>query len=155
MSDYALPHDEHRKILNEEIFPDSGLLKKSPFDRPTAIILGGQPGSGKGRLAEAAELELSGDAVKIDPDELRDFHPQVKALRNAHPYTWSGYTHPDASQWADELLQATIEGKKNLIFDTTLSKGSPPFSRTLTRRPIKAMRSVHVKAQEVHCRVQA
>ncbi|WP_431769114.1 transposase, partial [Xanthomonas campestris] len=30
--------------------------------------------------------------------------------------------------------------------------GSPPFSRTLTRRPIKAMRSVHVKAQEVHCR---
>ncbi|CEJ45271.1 hypothetical protein XAB3213_300018 [Xanthomonas citri pv. bilvae] len=31
----------------------------------------------------------------------------------------------------------------------------PPFSRTLTRRPIKAMRSVHVKAQEVHCRVQA
>ncbi|ASK95012.1 hypothetical protein XcvCFBP7112P_00740 [Xanthomonas citri pv. vignicola] len=33
--------------------------------------------------------------------------------------------------------------------------GSPPFSRTLTRRPIKAMRSVHVKAQEVHCRVQA
>lgn len=27
MSDYALPHDEHRKILNEEIFPDSGLLK--------------------------------------------------------------------------------------------------------------------------------
>ncbi|CAJ24547.1 putative membrane protein [Xanthomonas euvesicatoria pv. vesicatoria str. 85-10] len=34
-------------------------------------------------------------------------------------------------------------------------RGSPPFSRTLTRRPIKAMRSVHVKAQEVHCRVQA
>ncbi|MEB1101727.1 hypothetical protein VDP44_21855, partial [Xanthomonas campestris pv. campestris] len=25
-------------------------------------------------------------------------------------------------------------------------RGSPPFSRTLTRRPIKAMRSVHVKA---------
>ncbi|MCC4631404.1 hypothetical protein ABQ013_20490, partial [Xanthomonas citri pv. malvacearum] len=25
--------------------------------------------------------------------------------------------------------------------------GSTPFSRTLTRRPIKAMRSVHVKAQ--------
>ena len=25
-------------------------------------------------------------------------------------------------------------------------QGSPPFSRTLTRRPIQAMRSVHVKA---------
>ena len=27
--------------------------------------------------------------------------------------------------------------------------GSPPFSRTLTRRPIEAMRSVHVNAKEV------
>ncbi|CEJ42167.1 hypothetical protein XAB3213_1410012 [Xanthomonas citri pv. bilvae] len=39
--------------------------------------------------------------------------------------------------------------------DDLLSWVQPPFSRTLTRRPIKAMRSVHVKAQEVHCRVQA
>ncbi|WP_080582497.1 GspH/FimT family pseudopilin [Xanthomonas phaseoli] len=39
--------------------------------------------------------------------------------------------------------------------DACAAGGSPPFSRTLTRRPIKAMRSVHVKAQEVHCRVQA
>lgn len=36
-----------------------------------------------------------------------------------------------------------------------LNKGSPPFSRTLTRRPIKAMRSVHVEAKEVQHRVQA
>ena len=36
-----------------------------------------------------------------------------------------------------------------------LSPGSPPFSRTLTRRPIKAMRSVHVEAKEVQHRVQA
>ena len=27
--------------------------------------------------------------------------------------------------------------------------GSPPFSRTLTRRPIEALRSVHVEAKEV------
>ena len=33
--------------------------------------------------------------------------------------------------------------------------GSPPFSRTLTRRPIEALRSVHVEAKEVQCRVQA
>ena len=35
------------------------------------------------------------------------------------------------------------------------AEGSPPFSRTLTRRPIKAMRSVHVEAKEVQHRVQA
>jgi hypothetical protein len=33
--------------------------------------------------------------------------------------------------------------------------GSPPFSRTLTRRPIEAIRSVHVEAKEVQRGVQA
>ena len=36
-----------------------------------------------------------------------------------------------------------------------LVRGSPPFSRTLTRRPIQATRSVHVEAKEVQCGVQA
>ena len=34
-------------------------------------------------------------------------------------------------------------------------RGSPPFSRTLTRRPMQALRSVHVEAKEVQCGVQA
>ncbi|WP_425603468.1 hypothetical protein [Stenotrophomonas maltophilia] len=40
-------------------------------------------------------------------------------------------------------------------YNTRSALGSPPFSRTLTRRPIKAMRSVHVEAKEVQHRVQA
>jgi hypothetical protein len=40
-------------------------------------------------------------------------------------------------------------------YNTGSALGSPPFSRTLTRRPIEAMRSVHVKASQVQCRVQA
>ncbi len=36
-----------------------------------------------------------------------------------------------------------------------LQQGSPPFSRTLTIRPIEALRSVHVEAKEVQCGVQA
>ncbi|WP_454898934.1 hypothetical protein, partial [Stenotrophomonas maltophilia] len=41
------------------------------------------------------------------------------------------------------------------LVDADPQSGSPPFSRTLTRRPIKAMRSVHVEAKEVQHRVQA
>ncbi|WP_208589909.1 zeta toxin family protein [Xanthomonas fragariae] len=118
------------------------------MENPKAIILAGQPGAGKGRLAEVAELELNQDVVKIDPDELRKFHPQVEALRNAHPYTWSGYTHPDASQWADELLQATIDGKKNLIFDTTLSNGE--WSANLIKDLQARGYDVEVRAMAAH-----
>lgn len=38
---------------------------------------------------------------------------------------------------------------------TSRPRGSTPFSRTLTRRPMQALRSVHVEAKEVQCGVQA
>ena len=85
--------------------------------------MGGQPGAGKGGLARAAEKEPVGDVVKIDPDELRNYHPSVKEFQSTNPYTWSGRTHADASQRADELRNAAVAGKKNIIFDTTLSNG--------------------------------
>ncbi|RMH94150.1 hypothetical protein EBB59_03025 [Lysobacter pythonis] len=55
---------------------------------------------------------LHGNAVTGDPDALREFHPQAKEFQRTHPYTWSGDIHPDASQWADELLEATVSGRK-------------------------------------------
>nr|WP_194704688.1 hypothetical protein [Xanthomonas phaseoli] len=55
----------------------------------------------------------------------------------------------------DELEEANAANISEHLKEFKRDMGSPPFSRTLTRRPIKAMRSVHVKAQEVHCRVQA
>ncbi|WP_295861155.1 zeta toxin family protein [uncultured Xanthomonas sp.] len=112
---------EHRRIFEENVLKDFD--GKSSLECPNAVILAGQPGAGKGWLARAARDEMRNDVVLVDPDELREFHPQVNGFRNAHPYTWSGLTHPDASQWAEELLKATVDGKKNLIFDTTLSNG--------------------------------
>ncbi|PJL22588.1 hypothetical protein B9Y80_05950 [Stenotrophomonas maltophilia] len=50
------------------------------------------------------------------------------------------------------LRLAAIQDGSPVVTGAT---GSPPFSRTLTRRPIKAMRSVHVEAKEVQHRVQA
>ena len=46
-------------------------------------------------------------------------------------------------------------GRTGPFWQSSYHEGSPPFSRTLTRRPIKAMRSVHVEAKEVQHRVQA
>jgi hypothetical protein len=87
-------------------------------------VLAGQPGAGKGGLKARTEIELDGNIVSIDPDELRDAHPKLKEFQNAHPYTWSGDTHPDASQWAKELRTAAVDGKKNIIIDTTLGNGN-------------------------------
>lgn len=124
----SVPQAELSSALRAQIFensvvPHSGLEAATTQAKPRAIILAGQPGAGKGGLADTANLQLRGDAVLVDLDNLRDLHPDIKALRRAHPYTWSTDTHPFAKAWTDDLLEATVAGRKNLIFDTTLSNG--------------------------------
>ncbi|WP_374012331.1 zeta toxin family protein [Pseudoxanthomonas koreensis] len=113
----------HERIFVDEVVPKSGLGQAISQERPKAIVLGGQPGAGKGGLADAARIELANDVVMIDPDELREYHPGANEFRNANPYTWSGRTHADAAGWADELRDAVVAGRKNFVFDTTLSNG--------------------------------
>jgi len=59
----------------------------------------------------------------LDPDELRSYHPNVQRFRESNPYLWAGDTHEDASQWNKELRSAAIEGRRNLVVDTTLGSG--------------------------------
>ncbi|MCC7634289.1 zeta toxin family protein [Stenotrophomonas rhizophila] len=115
---------DHFAVFNDVVWPESNLGYAKTHEQPRAVILAGQPGAGKGRLAQAAEYELSDDVVKVDPDELRDSHPEVENFRRKHPYTWSDHTHKDASLWAKELREAAIDGRKNIIIDTTLGNGN-------------------------------
>jgi predicted ABC-type ATPase len=119
----ALSEMEHSKVFQEKILAEADLPSKTSFEHPKVIILAGQPGAGKGKLAQAARQDLNFDAIVVDPDELRDAHPKVESFRNTHPYTWADDTHPDASAWAKELRSAAVEGRKNLILDTTLADG--------------------------------
>ena len=118
----------HQKIFSAEILSESGIHEVSTQAHPKVIILAGQPGSGKGSLADAAQREFRGDVVTIDPDELRKFHPDTSRFRTEHPYTWSTDTHPDASQLASELREAAVAERKNLIIDTTLGNGDSAVS---------------------------
>lgn len=118
-----LDKDEHVRILHSRVISDYGVATATSHDRPNAIILGGQPGAGKGGLTIAPVAELDGDVVTIDPDELRRHHPKVDQFRDEIPYTWSSRTHVDASAWADEAFDASSAAKTNLILDKTLGNG--------------------------------
>lgn len=119
---------EHSARLRDVILPESRLDQVTSQPMPRAIVLAGQPGAGKGGLVTAVEFELSDDVVKVDPDELRGAHPDARLLRQQHPYTWAGHTHADASQWAKELRSAAVEGRRNLILDTTLGNSDSAVS---------------------------
>jgi len=115
---------DHERILREEVLRTPDFLGATSQERPRAILLAGQPGSGKGGLSQVAQMELGGDVVVIDPDAERRFHPGFRSLPAGNPYEWSGDTHRDASQWADEKRMASVDGRKNFILDTTLSDGA-------------------------------
>lgn len=118
-----LPKDVHDRIFRERILTSPNFAAATSHERPTLIILGGQPGAGKGGLARDARIELNKDVVIVDPDELRDNHPNVRRFQSEDPYEWSSRTHKDAGAWADELRLEAMAEKKNLIYDTTLSSG--------------------------------
>lgn len=119
----ALDPTEHRRIYEELIARDAEVVRATAQEAPRAIILAGQPGAGKGGLARVAQGELDGNVVVVDPDALRRFHPSADVFRSETPYSWSGRTHADASKWADQLLEDVVAGRRNLIFDTTMSNG--------------------------------
>ncbi|MGE8267504.1 MAG: zeta toxin family protein [Stenotrophomonas geniculata] len=121
--DGQLPADVHQRVLRETIIPESGLSHHTSQTTPKAILLAGQPGAGKGTLKDISRAELGGNVVVVDPDELRDAYPDVERLYERHPYTWAGHTHEDASHWAKELRAGAVEGRRNLILDTTLGNG--------------------------------
>ncbi len=122
-----LPEEEHRQVFRDQVLNSSGFPQAQKVDessQPKVIILAGQPGAGKGNLTAAAQSELAskGGAVTIDPDELRRFHTNVETFREKSPYTWADDTQLDASAWAKSLRDEAINGRKNVILDTTLGE---------------------------------
>ena len=63
------------------------LAETQAQDKPKAILLGGQPGSGKSVLAAEAARELrdQGGAVVIDADRMREENPRYKQLSRDDP----------------------------------------------------------------------
>lgn len=115
-----LPVDEHRRLYLAQILPEA-LASSAPSSAPQAIITGGQPGSGKSRLAVAAreEFRRGHGCVTVDADICREVHPQYAHLARQDPRTAASRTHDDASAWAKQLARDAAQARRNLVIDRT------------------------------------
>ncbi|QWP74968.1 zeta toxin family protein [Lysobacter sp. K5869] len=155
MRPLAPPLDDktHKEEFERRVLPSvnyDSIPSVPEGQNPTAIILAGQPGAGKSGVAERAKQDLGGgmNAIVVDPDAMRDFHPKVDEFRKASPYNWADDTHKDASQWAKELRDKAIGDRKNLVIDTTL--GSGPKAVELVEGLQKAGYNVEIRALATH-----
>ncbi|RQS03196.1 toxin [Burkholderia sp. Bp9002] len=118
-------------------------------EQPVAILLGGQPGSGKAGLAGVAQRELRdrGGAVVIDADQMRAFNPAYRALAKADPERAADQTQALAGRWASSLTKRAEDERRNLIVDGTMR--NPDNIATLAERLQRAGYTVEARVMAV------
>lgn len=128
---YQLAEAEHNLILQELIRALEH--EATPVEKPVAIILGGQPGCGKGGLVDLSINEFKNqNAAVINGDEYRKYHPKSREILKKHEQDYAKHTDPDVREWTKRLLDYAIDTKRNIIFEGTMRQDGP-ICMTLAR----------------------
>ncbi|MGC8475012.1 MAG: zeta toxin family protein [Acetobacteraceae bacterium] len=142
----------HAAIL-ERIIAER-LAGLAPVETPRCFLLGGQPGAGKTGLRRAIEQALgAAKPLLIDPDELREYHPRYVALVEQDPAHAASRVHPDAARWADELREAALARRLNVIVDGTLR--DPEWATGMAGQAVARGYAVEVHAVAVPFEISA
>lgn len=92
------------------------------IERPTAILTGGQPGSGKSAIVDGAraQFEGKGGAIVIDPDEIRPTLPYMKERMERGDLDIPNEANVDAGTIAYQMVQIAKREGRNVVIDGTL-----------------------------------
>lgn len=145
---YKLSDEEHNLVF-EKIKADF-LNSSLSIVSPKVVITGGQPASGKGKLARDSidQFKDKGGSVIIDPDQLRAYHPKYNELQKLDDKASSGFTHHDAKKWSLELIEEAISHKKNIVLDQT-SADFQTLKNTVQNFRDKGYKDVELKIMAV------
>lgn len=120
---FKLSAEEHKLIFAEVIEP-AYFLTSSTVANPKAMIVAGQPGAGKTRVLEVTKSEFpDNNIVIVNTDDLRSFHPKYKEIVSIDDRRSAERTHPDASEWRQQLLDRSIETRRNIILEGVFKNG--------------------------------
>lgn len=117
---YKLSEQEHNNIY--EIIRKYYLQNAKKSDNPIAIIVGAQPGSGKGSLIGYSKnyFKNPDDVLIITTDDYKPFHPKASEIAKLYPTEYSSVVEADSSKWTSKILQEAINNKYSFIFEGTL-----------------------------------
>ena len=121
---------EHRRIFLEKIVPEEFRGARLSA-RPTVVLMGGQPGSGKSGLLDAAEEYLStpeARAVQIVGDDLRDYHPDYQILLAADDRTAAAATDRDSGRWVEMAIAHALEHRYSVVIEGTMRDPQVPLN---------------------------
>ena len=85
-----------------------------PEERPVAVFMAGSPGAGKTEASIELIARLGGQALRIDPDELRDELPGYTGFN-------SQLFQPAVSRLVERMLDTAFDQSQSFVLDGTLS----------------------------------
>lgn len=148
--------DEIKKIykLNEkdyeEMYQNARKMifrNAKTYKNPTAVIIGGQTGAGKGGIDVYSKREFKEknmDSVVIDVDIYRMLHPKAKEIITKYPTLYTEITGQETGPIAKALLTEAIEKGYNFIFEGTMK--NTEVLETMKKMPSNYIKIVRVIA---------
>lgn len=105
-----------------------GLVRNlEPQEQPMAFILGGQPASGKSKLANVIMASFPNDKfLFVNGDVYREFHPAVSELIKDYK-SYSEKTQIFSNVFTENLIQEAIKNKYNIIVEGTMRNPQIPL----------------------------
>lgn len=118
---YSLASDRLRQIYDEDVAPVI-FRSAQAVDRPTVILLGGQPGAGKTPMQHQADREFfgKGGVAKIIGDDLRAFLPHYRRLQRENDQTAAFYTDRDSGRLVEMALTDAAKRRVNVLVEGTM-----------------------------------
>ncbi|MGW1619940.1 zeta toxin family protein [Streptomyces sp. NPDC002172] len=113
----SLPAQESSEVLHRVILPGTARAAVRQ-DRPVVVVVAGQPGAGKTRIADLVQavLDHRGGAVRIGRDLYKLFHRQYADALAADVRTAGALVRPDTVRW-----QAGVEAHvREMGFDAVV-----------------------------------
>ncbi|ABW15717.1 Zeta toxin family protein [Parafrankia sp. EAN1pec] len=120
---YYLPEERAREIFTNEIVREkfAGVVShRDDGRRPVAVIVMGQPGAGKTRIADAVKQQLDerGGAAHVVGDFYKPYHPDYDELVITDPERASPLTSPDARRWIDMATEYVIDQRADVLLES-------------------------------------
>ncbi len=142
---YKLNEDEFEEMYQNTRKIIFGNAKT--YENPTAIIIGGQTGAGKGGLDVYSKKEFKKqglDSVVIDVDIFRMLHPKAKEIITKYPTFYTDITGQETSPIAKAILEEAINKGYNFIFEGTMR--NTEILETMRKMPANFTKIVRVIA---------
>lgn len=117
---YTLSPEQFENYKKDVIMMLTTGVQPAQKGKQALMIIGGQPGAGKSRLANMIDEELQKNAVRVDFDQLRLMHPYYQTVCASYPDIVHRILQYDTNDVKKEAFKFLIDNGYNVIYEGAL-----------------------------------